>query len=196
MNLADLFTAINSAGIRLVNNNGQLQLRGPEGSIRPELATAAAEHKPTLLALLPPLPSPEQEDQETKEEREAIQQADGVEEEFLRQQVARHDYSDWRSELLFELGLLTLRIQQCRDPIALTVLRKLQATKPTNLDEWLALGKRIRDTEIDLRRRWRLPPSIPLEPGKVFTYSSTPEEERIIAALPLPAELWRDQKMV
>lgn len=56
MTLADLFHAVNLAGVRLANVNGQLQLRGT--TIPADVKAGAAEHKDTLLALLPALPEP------------------------------------------------------------------------------------------------------------------------------------------
>ena len=59
MTLADFFLAVNAAGIRLANVGGHLQQCGSANAISPEIKEAAAEHKETLLALLPPAPSPE-----------------------------------------------------------------------------------------------------------------------------------------
>ena len=56
MNLAELFHACNLAGIRLANVGGQLELRGL--AIPCDVKAGAAEHKKTLLALLPPIPEP------------------------------------------------------------------------------------------------------------------------------------------
>jgi hypothetical protein len=57
MTLADFFLAINSAGVRLANVGGQLQLRGQAQAITPELREGAAEHKAAILAILPSLPA-------------------------------------------------------------------------------------------------------------------------------------------
>jgi hypothetical protein len=54
MMLAEFFLALNSAGIKLTRVGGQLQLRGPNGAITPEIRAGAGEHKATILALLPP----------------------------------------------------------------------------------------------------------------------------------------------
>ena len=67
MTLAEFFMALNAASIRLASVNGQLQLRAASGVITPDLVTAAADHKSTLLAMLPPA---EQED--ARDEREAV----------------------------------------------------------------------------------------------------------------------------
>lgn len=56
MNLAELFHACNLAGVRLANVGGRLELRGP--SIPADVKAGAAEHKETLLTLLPPVPAP------------------------------------------------------------------------------------------------------------------------------------------
>lgn len=55
MNIADFFTAINLAGIRLTNLNGQLQLRGHAEAITPAIKAGAVEHKATILGMLPPV---------------------------------------------------------------------------------------------------------------------------------------------
>src|SRR5262245_19465738 len=52
MDLATFFGAINAAGVRLALAGGDLQLRGPAGSITPALAAAAAVHKQALVVLL------------------------------------------------------------------------------------------------------------------------------------------------
>jgi hypothetical protein len=66
MTLPDLFHAVNLAGIRLANVDGQLLLRGHVGSVTPVIRAGAAEHKAELLALLPVI------DAEADAEREAI----------------------------------------------------------------------------------------------------------------------------
>jgi len=55
MTLAELFSAVNIAGIGLANVGGKLQMCGPAGAITPEIRAGAGEHKETILALLPPL---------------------------------------------------------------------------------------------------------------------------------------------
>jgi hypothetical protein len=55
MTLPDFFTMINLAGIRLANLNGQLQIRGPAEAITPAIKAGAAEHKATILSMLPPV---------------------------------------------------------------------------------------------------------------------------------------------
>jgi len=71
MTLADLFNAVNLAGVRMASVNGRLELRGP--AIPPDVAAGAAEHKAELLALLPASTGPEPaEPDETAAERAAI----------------------------------------------------------------------------------------------------------------------------
>jgi hypothetical protein len=73
MTLAELFHAINLAGVRLANVAGRLELRGP--AIPPAVRAGAAEHKEVLLSLLPPSAGTEAEPDgaELAEERAAIQ---------------------------------------------------------------------------------------------------------------------------
>jgi hypothetical protein len=56
MTLAELFNALNRAGVRLANVGGQLELRAP--AIPGDVRAGAMEHKDALLALLPPIPAP------------------------------------------------------------------------------------------------------------------------------------------
>src|SRR4051794_23714282 len=58
MTLADFFLAVNRAGITLTNVSGQLQLRGPTDAISPEIRAGAAQHKETILAMMPPAAEP------------------------------------------------------------------------------------------------------------------------------------------
>ena len=52
MNIADLFTACNRAGVRVLAVDGQIELRGQNGAIPAEVLAGAAEHKTVLLGLL------------------------------------------------------------------------------------------------------------------------------------------------
>src|SRR5262249_27892697 len=56
MTLAELFHAVNQAGVRLANVAGHLELRG--AVIPPEVRAGTAEYKEVLLSLLPPTPGP------------------------------------------------------------------------------------------------------------------------------------------
>src|SRR5262245_12385214 len=58
MSIGDLLTLCNLHGVRLVNVQGELKLRGPEGAITAEVVAGAEAHKPSLLAFLPPEPIP------------------------------------------------------------------------------------------------------------------------------------------
>src|SRR5262249_10872318 len=57
----DFFVTINAAGVRLANANGLLELRAPTGVITAAMRAAAAEHKSTLLTMLRPTPSSDED---------------------------------------------------------------------------------------------------------------------------------------
>jgi hypothetical protein len=61
MTLVEFFTVLNSHAIRLANVDGRLELRGRH--IHSEIVEGARLHKETLLALLPPQPGLNAEDQ-------------------------------------------------------------------------------------------------------------------------------------
>src|SRR2546430_2323947 len=65
---------------------------------------------------------------------------------------------DWRFEWVQEVGALYLRLRDSPDAEVKALLREVLAETPRNLEEWLALGAMIRDTEADLRRAGKLPP--------------------------------------
>jgi hypothetical protein len=161
MNLAEFFHAINHAGVRLANSGGQLELRGPASSITPDLRAAAAEHKATILALLPATQSeptadpasPQSNEQPAHTEPPANNATGGV----AATTIAAHDWRDWRFEWLAELAQLFLRMRNCKDESVLARLRPLADASPRNLSEWLVLGGRIRNIENDLRLAGKLP---------------------------------------
>jgi hypothetical protein len=73
MTLAEVFHALNQAGVRIVPTGDKLQLR-PASSVTPELRDAVLQHKDELLAVLAPPPSDLDPDAaEAIAEREAIQ---------------------------------------------------------------------------------------------------------------------------
>jgi len=74
MTLAELFHAVNLAGIRLANVGGRLQLR-PAGAVTEAIRAAAAEHKAELLAIMPETAA-DADAAELAAERAAIQWAD------------------------------------------------------------------------------------------------------------------------
>jgi hypothetical protein len=163
MTLADLFAAANAAGIRLAVVGEHLELRGPPDAITPEIRAGAAEHKATLLSLLasaPAEPSPDVFDGQREAEQPA-RQGDGnpaevVATDGVAQGIAGHDWRDWRYEWLAEVGLLYLRMRDCKDEAVLARLRTLADAVPRDLSEWLALGLRIRNVENDLRLAGKL----------------------------------------
>jgi hypothetical protein len=173
MTLADFFTAVNGAGIRLANVDGQLQLRGPASAVTPEIRAAAAEHKPALLAMLPVTPAPDAAGAAPGPSEAAVGDvasggavvpaaAAGVVKGAERMMDSGdlrgdHDWRDWRLEWLLEVGLLYLRMRHCREADALALLRPLAEATPASPAEWLDLGRRIRDAESELSRRGRLP---------------------------------------
>jgi hypothetical protein len=69
MTLADFFTAINAAGIRLAAAGEHLELRGSPDAVTPDIRAGAAEHKAELLALL--TSSPKEMSLETVERSQA-----------------------------------------------------------------------------------------------------------------------------
>jgi hypothetical protein len=169
MTLADLFLAVNAAGVRLSNVGGQLQLCGPAFAISPQIREAAAEHKDTILALLPPAVEDDADLRELADERAATRwegaltgEAGGAELAAALQSwdavVQRDGAQGWRQEWLLEVGLLYLRMRGCRDAEVLARLRPLAEATPTSVTEWLALGQQIANTEHELRQQGRLPP--------------------------------------
>jgi hypothetical protein len=164
MNLADLFAAVNAAGIRLAAAGEHLELRGLPDAITPEIRAGAAEHKATLLSLLasaPAEPSPDVFDGQ-REEGQPARQGDGnatdvAATDGAAQVIGGHDWRDWRYEWLAEVGVLYLRMRDCKDEAVLARLRALAGAVPRDLSEWLALGLRIRNVENDLRLAGKLP---------------------------------------
>ena len=167
MSLATLFLTVNAASVRFVNVNGQLQLRGPVGSITSDMKFGAAEHKAVILAMLP-TSAVDADAGEQAEERAAIawegsltrEEAAAVLAEALTawDAIVQHDNAqDWRLEWQREVGLLYLRMQVCNDESVLAKLKNLADASPGNMTDWLTLGLRIRDTEIELRREGQLP---------------------------------------
>jgi hypothetical protein len=157
MTLADLFLAVNAAGVRLANVCGQLQLRGPADAITAQIRAGAVEHKAALLALLPPAGAAE-----AGEVRSPEATADAVVHRPANGHVApedrlRPDWRDWRIEWLLELAVLYLRMRGCRDEEVLARLRPHSEATPGNLAEWLALGRRIADAESELMDEGKLP---------------------------------------
>jgi hypothetical protein len=89
MTLDEFLATTDSAGIRLTARDGRLQLRGPAGSLTPEMKAGAAEHKLAVLALLarrdgpawaPQEPIPALEDSEEAEEAEESEGGEEAEE--------------------------------------------------------------------------------------------------------------------
>src|SRR6516164_1060389 len=110
MTLTAFFLAVNAAGVRLVNVNGHLQLRGPDGSITPEIRAGAAEHKAAILAMLPPSALCD-DAREQAEEHAAIKSADATGATGLAAALAGWDetvrgdgWGDWQLEWQMEVG--------------------------------------------------------------------------------------------
>jgi hypothetical protein len=89
MTLDEFLAITDSAGIRLTARDGRLQLRGPAGTLTPEVKAGAAEHKLAVLALLargdgpawaPQEPIPALEDSEECEGGEESEESKGGEE--------------------------------------------------------------------------------------------------------------------
>jgi hypothetical protein len=62
----------------------------------------------------------------------------------------------WQEWQLY-VGMLYLRMRSCTDADVLARLRALADATPRTLAEWLALGRRIIDTEHELRQQGKLP---------------------------------------
>ena len=165
--LADLFLAVNAAGVRFVNLNGQLQLRGPFGSISLNIKAGAAEHQAAILAMLAS-PTVDTDAREQAEERDAIDWEGALTHEAggavltaaltaWDAIVQRDNAQDWRLEWQMEVGLLYLRMRECKDEVVVAKLKPLANASPRNVADWLALGLRIRETEIELRQAGKLP---------------------------------------
>jgi hypothetical protein len=153
MTLADFFTAVNAAGVRISNVAGQLRLQGPSQVVQ-ELREAAAEHKAAILAVLPD----EAEQASNGDAMDpgahgATPAARSAAEGFRHD----HDWRDWRLEWVLEVGILALRIQDCQDGEVCARLQELARERPASEADWLALGGRIRSAERGLAEEGKLP---------------------------------------
>jgi hypothetical protein len=168
MTLADFFLAVNTAGVRLANVGGRLQLRGRPEAITSEIRAGAAEHKAAVLSLLPPTPAPEAAEAQPPEPPVGTPATTGNGTDGPTRRAGdaaalaedlplRDSWLDWRSEWLLELAVLSLRMRGCTDPDILARLRPLADATPTSLAEWLALGQQIVNTEHELSRVGKLP---------------------------------------
>lgn len=99
MTLAGFLHVVNAAGIRLVNTDGNLQMRSSPGAITDEIKASAVEHKAALLAILPPfLAAPLQQLQTHKTELLAMPDTDIALAELRRFVGALWKDHAWRSE--------------------------------------------------------------------------------------------------
>src|SRR5262245_43207385 len=99
MTLAELFLAVNAAGLSLANVGGRLDVRGPDHAITPDILTGAAEHKDAILALLPATPVDEGEIGIAEGEGE-ITPAEATACPEWEQVIRDQDWRDWRLEWL------------------------------------------------------------------------------------------------
>lgn len=65
--------------------------------------------------------------------------------------------ADWRYEWLQEVGVLSVRCSHSRKEQVKNLLLDLMKITPRNLDEWIQLSHKIRDTEYELRTAGDLP---------------------------------------
>ena len=172
MTLVEFFDALSTASVQVRVVAGQVELQGAAGAVTGAIRAAAAEHKPTMLALL------QQADQQPTEDeadpgRQAIEHVEAhpalpIDLASLAEGFAHladqdgfrhdHDWRDWRLEWQLEVGGLYLRMRDCRDEQTIIRLKSLADAKPMSASEWLTLGRSIRDTEEELRKEGKLPP--------------------------------------
>lgn len=164
MILADLFHAMNAAGVRLTKSGDRVQIRTVGGAVTPEIIAGVKEHKQALLDVLPTADDIADEADARAERMAIIAEANGMTtSEQLAEAVLEWDRVavlpriDPQTEWLQELAVMYLRWADCTNQDVRDRLQPLLEHRPADSSGCNAIIAKMRQVEHELREAGQLP---------------------------------------